>query len=407
MTDTPCRPSGFRKFAAIPALLGAALVSLSVSVAQGQAKPPILIGFDGDYGVIRQTSATAIERGIRVAIAEINEAGGLLGGRKLELVTKDNKAAPARGIANIKAFAEMPDLVAVFGGRFSPVMLETVKTSHEMKLPTLVPWASADGIVDNGMTPNHAFRVGLYDKIAAPAMIGLAAKKKAKQIGILAPNNGWGRSNLASAERHVAQGGPVRIAKVVWYNWGADSMIAPYQELVQAGAEAILFVANDREGAILVRELAALPEKQRVPIISHWGVTGGDFFERAGKENMAKVDYSIIQTFSFFKADPKKVEKVLARTKAMFDISRVEDIDSPVGFGHAYDLTHILARAIALAGSTDRAKIRDALERVQNVDGLVRRYERPFTPERHEAATPDQILFVKFDANGVLLPIVD
>ena len=71
MTDTPCRPSGFRKFAAIPALLGAAL-ALSVSVAQGQAKTPILIDFDGDYGVIKQTSAMAIERCIRVANAEIN-----------------------------------------------------------------------------------------------------------------------------------------------------------------------------------------------------------------------------------------------------------------------------------------------------------------------------------------------
>ena len=50
MTDTPYHPSGFRKFAAIPALLGAALVFLSVSVAQGQGKPPILIGFDGGYG---------------------------------------------------------------------------------------------------------------------------------------------------------------------------------------------------------------------------------------------------------------------------------------------------------------------------------------------------------------------
>ncbi|MBM3565315.1 MAG: ABC transporter substrate-binding protein, partial [Alphaproteobacteria bacterium] len=185
------------------------------------------------------------------------------------------------------------------------------------------------------------------------------------------------------------------------------SMIAHYQDLVQAGAEAILFVANDREGAIMVREVAALPEKQRIPFISHWGVTGGDFFEKAGKDNLAKVDYSIIQTFSFFKADPRKVEKILARTKTMFNVSRIENIDSPVGFAHAYDLTHILAKAIALAGTTDRAKIRDAMERVQNVDGLAKRYERPFAPDRHEAATPDQILFVKFDANGVLVPIPD
>ena len=37
---------------------------------------------------------------------------------------------------------------------------------------------------------------------------------------------------------------------------------------------------------------------------------------------------------------------------------------------HAYDLTHILAKAINLAGSTDRTKIRDALEQVENYDGF-------------------------------------
>ena len=41
-------------------------------------------------------------------------------------------------------------------------------------------------------------------------------------------------------------------------------------------------VANDDEAAILVKEIATLPPAQRLPVIRHWGVTGGNFVVQAG-----------------------------------------------------------------------------------------------------------------------------
>ena len=58
--------------------------------------------------------------GIRVAVHEINSHGGILGGRPLILETKDDRSVPARAIENLKEFAAVKDLVAVFGARFSP-----------------------------------------------------------------------------------------------------------------------------------------------------------------------------------------------------------------------------------------------------------------------------------------------
>lgn len=85
--------------------------------------PPVLLGFDGSFSMVGGTAAPAIERGIRVAMAEINATGGVLGGRLFQLVTADNRANPARGVANVKAFAAMPNLVAVFGGLAAPSCL--------------------------------------------------------------------------------------------------------------------------------------------------------------------------------------------------------------------------------------------------------------------------------------------
>ena len=84
--------------------------------------------------------------------------------------------------------------------------------------------------------------------------------------------------------------------------------------------------------------------------------------------------------------------------------ARIEDIESPVGVAHAYDMTHILAKAIDLAGTTERAAVRDALEKVRAHDGLVRRYAPPFTPTRHEALGADELLMARYRADGVLVP---
>jgi len=365
--------------------------------------PPVRVGLDGEFGLTNSTSAESIQRGILTAIEEVNQAGGVLGGRRFELVTREHRSIPARGIKNIREFAAMPDLVAVFGGRFSPVVIEELPVLKETRTLFLAPWSSADAIIENGMEPNYAFRLSLRDSLAMPFMLRYAGRRGAKKVGLLLTNTAWGRSNLAAAERFFGAGGTPTAAATAWYNWRDQSLIDKYEALERAGAEAVVLVANDDEAAILVREVAALPKERRLPIISHWGITGGDFVGQAGPA-LREVDFTVVQTVSLHKSDPAKVAEVLKTTERLFGISRIGQIESPVGFVHAYDLMHILARAIDLAGSTDRAAVRDALETVEGYDGLVKRFERPFTPTRHEALGPDELLMARYDQSGVLVP---
>jgi branched-chain amino acid transport system substrate-binding protein len=72
---------------------------------------------------------------------------------------------------------------------------------------------------------------------------------------------------------------------------------------------------------------------------------------------------------------------------------------------HAYDMTHLLAQAINAAGSTSRAAVRDALERLPAHQGLVKRYAPPFTPTRHEALGASELLMARYRADGVLVPV--
>lgn len=379
------------------------LIGLVVAApATAATKAPVLVGIDGEFGLENSTSAQAVELGVRIALAEINAAGGVLGGRPLQVVTRDHRSIPARGIRNIAAFATTPELVAVFGGRFSPVVIEELPALKAAKLPFLAVWSAADVIVDNGAEPNYAFRLSLRDSLAMPFMLERASRRGLNKVGVLYTNTAWGRSNQAAVERFVARNEVPKVVATAWYNWQEKSLVDQYQKLIQAGAQAIVLVANDDEAAILVREVAALPAAERVPILSHWGVTGGRFVQAAGAA-LAAVDFSVIQTFSFLQARTQPLERFMAAARNL-GVTRVEAIESPVGVAHAYDMTHILARAIDLAGSTDRAAIRNALERVPVYDGLVRRYAPPFTPTRHEALGTAELLMARYRADGVLVP---
>ena len=362
---------------------------------------PLLIGIDAEFGLQRSTSAQAIQLGAQVAINEINATGGLLGGRQLQLAIRDNRSIPARGVANLKDLAAQPGLVAVLGGRFSPVVIEQLPVIAEKKIPFLAVWSSADNVVRNHMQPNYVFRVSLRDSLAMPFMLRHASQRGFRRVGLLLSNTAWGRSNLEAAESYLKHADGPAIVASNWFSWADKSLIGKYQQMVDADAQAIVIVAND-EAAILVREMAQLPRARRVPLISHWGVAGGEFVEQCGSALQA-VDFSVLQTAGFFAADAARRERFVA-SAAPLGVTRVEDIRSAVGVAHAYDAVHLLALAITKAGSADRARIRDALEHLPPWHGLVRHYAPAFSPDNHEALTSADLRMMRYRPDGQLVP---
>ena len=402
---TPQQLSSLLWAGVVIVLLTAVGSMLPVAFAADSEKKPVIIGFDAEAGHLTSTSDEAIRLGILTAIHEINEAGGVLGGRPLKLVVKDNRSVPARGIKNIEEFAEAPDLVAVVAGKFSPVPLEEVPILHEKKMILLDAWAAADAIVDNGNNPNYCFRLSLKDSWAVQTMLGYATKRGFKRIGVLLPTTGWGRSNEQAIDKYLAAHQEFSATTIQWFMWGDKSLLDKYEAARNSGAEAILFVTNEAEGSILVKEVASLPPEKRLPLICHWGITGGNFTQLTG-EALSQVDLSVVQTYSFFdNRRQDKLKQFYQTAGQLFKITRPEDIPSPVGTAHAYDLIHILALAINKAGTTDRSAIRDALEQVQDYDGLIKTYPRPFTAERHEALQPEDLFMSRFRKDGSILRI--
>ncbi len=384
----------------------AGLLALTLTPRAFGNASPVLIGLDAEFLDPTSTADDAIEFGMRMAIDDINARGGVLGGRPLQLLTTDNRSVPARGVANVEHLAAIPDLTAYLCGKFSPVALEQLPHIHRLQLPLLNPWAAADAIVNNHHNPNYAFRLGVRDSIAMERLLREIRRRKLHEVGLIVPSTAWGRSCQFFAERYIRTEAPTQLTLtgVEWHRWGSNKNIEEsYQTLVARGAQAIVLVANEPEGATLVRGIAGLPANAHRPIFSHWGITGGRFTEMCGPA-LHDVELDVVQSFSFARAAGAEATRVANAATAHFSVPDPLSVPSMTGIGPAYDLVRLLALAIDKAGSTHRPDIQHALEQLPPYDGLVKRFAPAFTPKRHEALERDEILICHFDTRGRLIP---
>jgi branched-chain amino acid transport system substrate-binding protein len=113
----------------------------------------------------------------------------------------------------------------------------------------------------------------------------------------------------------------------------------------------LILVGNAAPGAQVMKARERLG--WNVPVVSHWGISGGRFPELAGPT--ASEAY-FVQTYSFSGAQGPTGQRVLAALEKKYpQIKGPDDSFAPVGTADACDAMHILALGIAQAGSTDPA----------------------------------------------------
>jgi len=111
-----------------------------------------------------------------LAIDEVNSAGGVLDGRPLKLVTRDDKGLPTRAEDNFTEFADDENVIGVFSGRFSRTSLSMASIANERQVLLLVPWSAADTVTQREF-PNFVFRVSITDSWAMQVMLDHAQKR--------------------------------------------------------------------------------------------------------------------------------------------------------------------------------------------------------------------------------------
>ncbi|OWY27563.1 ABC transporter substrate-binding protein [Herbaspirillum robiniae] len=340
----------------------------------------------------------ALTRGMTIAIDEINAKGGLLGGRKLELVRRDDEANPAKGVVAARELIFKEKVAVLFGGLDTPVSMAIVPIANQEKVPFVGPWAAGTGVTKNGANPNYAFRVSAVDELVDKAMLNYAQKTfKSSKAGLILVNNPWGESNEKGIVAALAEKG-LKPAGVEKFEASDVDIVPQLSRLKAAGADTLYLVGNVGPSAQVVKSLDRMGWK--VPVVSHWGPAGGRFTELAGP-NARNVHF--IQTFSFFGKLSPVGEKVVGELKAKYPaIKGPDDITPAVGVANAYDGMQLAALAIARAGSTNGDAIREGFYKIDRYEGLIKTYVKPFSPTVHDALQADDYVWAQFIDNRIL-----
>ena len=361
------------------------------------SQEPVKLGLVAALTGKSALSGEAITRGLEVAIEEVNASGGVLGGRPLELVSRDDESDPAKGVAAARELIEQEDVAVVFGGLDSPVSLAMLPVFHELETPYMGVWAAATGITRNDFEPNYAFRVSANDNIVDKFLLSYTKDKyNVERVGLMLINNPWGESNQNGFEEW-AQKLDLEITGIEKFNEEDNDVTAQLTRLKESGAEALMLVANAAPAAQVMRSLTRIDWD--VPIVSHWGISGGRFPELAG-DIANKVEF--VQTYSFFDKQSETGQKVLDQLDNKYQLKEPSDILAPVGTANAYDALMLTAKAIDEAGSTEGSEVREALLNLPQHKGLIKTYDSPFTPDNHDALNENDYIMVRWEGNKIV-----
>ena len=361
------------------------------------AADPIKIGLVTALSGQSARAGEALTRGLTIAIDEVNAKGGVLG-RKVELVRRDDEANPAKGVIAARELVQREKVAVLIGGLDTPVALAIVPFANEQKVPFIDPWAAGTGITVNGAKDNYVFRVSARDDLVDKAIVNYAIKNHSvKKPGLILVNNPWGESNEKGLTAALKEAN-IQPAGIEKFEGNDVDVVPQLARLKQAGADVLFLVGNVGPSAQVVKSLDRMGWK--VPIVSHWGPAGGRFTELAGPSAR---DVVFIQTYSFFGKLSPVGERVLTALKAKYpDVKGPGDVTPAVGVANAYDALHLAALAIEKAGSTKGEAIRDAMYKIDRHEGLIKTYDKPFSPQNHEAVGENDYIWTRFEDNQIL-----
>jgi len=255
--------------------VAAGLIGLSLAgAALAQQGPVTIVGLMELSGT-GATAGTNFDNGVKLAVKEINAAGGILG-RKIEYTTMDTQSAPqtAKALAQ-KAVDQSAYVVMgpVFSGSFIVSMAETKRA----EIPNFTGGEAAN-ITQQGNP--YVFRTSFTQSTAMPKLARyIKDTVKAKSVAMIWVNNDFGKGGRDSMAKALeAQG--IKVAADISTDPGQVDFSAAVLKAKQSNADALFVYTNEEESARALREL----KKQGYdkPIIGETTLTGQKVIELAG-----------------------------------------------------------------------------------------------------------------------------
>ena len=320
-------------------------LALGALAVGAHAQETIKIGVITDrVGVSRPYSEPNTE-GVVFGANEINQKGGILG-RKIELLIEDDQSRPDISAALARKLVDQ-GVVFIISVSLSPAAQQQQTVTMEAKTPQMTPTNSADYLTTQLPNP-YFWQTGPLGSIQIATLLSHAKSKNFKRVALITDNSELGQA-IAKAFKGTLEKAGIQIVAEEVVARGATTAMPQMQKLRAANPEA-LFLAGvlTAENVLVFRAYKELGVK--FPIHSSYNLSVPVY------ETVAK---GLIDGITFVDAyDPDKPE--VKAFEAAFRKATGKDPQNMHGYG--YDGIMLVADAIRRAGSTDKEKIREAMQ---------------------------------------------
>lgn len=235
------------------ALLAAATAFGPAGAPAARAQEPVKVGELFSYAKIA-AFAEPYRNGWQLAIEEINDAGGVMGGRPIEVVSRDDGGTTADAVRVAEELVTGEKVAFLFGTFFSNIGLAVGDYARQKKVLFIAAEPLTDALtMEQGN--RYTFRVRPNTYMQTKMLVEAGKDAGAKRWAIVAPNYEYGQSAASNFKKLLAEMDPE--AEVVVEQYPALGKIdagATVQAIMQANPDGIFNATFAGDQAKLVRE---------------------------------------------------------------------------------------------------------------------------------------------------------
>lgn len=344
-------------------VLGTVLAGLAAGCGGGEKKADNIkvganlemTGGSASYGI---SSKNAIE----LAFKEINEKGGI-NGKQLELVVADNKSEAAEATNAMQKLVSQDNVVAVIGPNLSSSVIAASAINNSAKVLDIAPMATNPYVtVDqaSGKTKDFNYRTCFIDPFQGTVMAKFAtAELGVGNAAILIDNSSDYAKGLAQffKENFVKEGGAVTAEES--YLQKDTDFKATLTKIKATNPDFLYVPGYYQEVGLIVKQARELG--MNMPI------AGGDGWDSAKMPEIAGAA-ALNNTYFSSLYSPEDSSDINKNFVAAYEKAYGQKPD--VFAALSYDSALLVAEAIKNAGSTEPAKISEAMAKINGFSGV-------------------------------------
>ena len=297
------------------------------------------------------------QKTLELYIEKLNAAGGVLG-RRLELVSYDSAGDADKARTYAKRLIEQDRVDVIVGGTTTGETMAAIALAEAAGTPFI---SLAGAVVIIEPVKKWVFKTPHTDRMACEKIFSDMAARGARKIALISGSGGFDKSMRAQCLA-AAKGRGVEIVADETYGPGDKDMTVQLTKIKNAaGVQAVLNAGFGEGPAIVTRNYRQLGIA--APLYQSHGVASKQYVKLSGEaaEGVRLPAAALLIAETLPDVDPQK--KVVLAYKKEYE-SRFKSEVSTFG-GHAYDGLMLAVEAMKKARSTEKAKVRDALESIR------------------------------------------